>query len=216
MSAPDGSPPPPPPPPPPPSPPPPVPPGDPGHSDIFDRLSKDKDKPTGLIGLVAYGLYQRRKRKWITDFCSENGRHPTVEERRAYSFSYRQDSIEALLSDAENVMGAFAQQTIDDRAGELQADALAAETHEVLGDIYRRLIEIGGYWHHIVGHLVGFAVLAGLVFAVTLIVRYEPSLDRIQHQEPKDIISVLVVIGLLIVGALVVKFVWNKYWSSPK
>src|SRR5207302_1008283 len=133
--------------------------GDPGHSDIFDRLAADNEGD--LIGLIAYGIYQRRKRAWMKDFCGSNGRHPNAEERGAYAFGYRQDAIESLRGDAESVMAEFAEQAIEERTAEMQANALDAETHEVLTSINRQLTELGGYWHHIVGHMIGFAVLAG-------------------------------------------------------
>src|SRR5260370_25905521 len=124
-----------------------------GHSDIFDRLSASNDGD--LIGLMAYGLYQRRKRAWMEDFRATEGRYPNTKEKQAYAFSYRADAIEALRRDAEAIMAAFADQAIDQRIHEMRTDALAAETHQVITQIHRRLGEIGGYWHHIVGHLVG-------------------------------------------------------------
>src|ERR1700686_3307400 len=173
--------------------------GEAGHSDIFERLSANDDADD-LIGLIAYGIYQRRKRAWMKDFCDTHNRFPTNEERHAYAFSYRQDAIQALRSDAESIMAAFAQGAIEERTNEMQTDALAAETHEVLTKINRRITEIGGYWHHIVGHLVGFGALAGLVFAVTLIVRYEPTLDKLQEAQSNGVTLLLLILVLLVLG----------------
>jgi hypothetical protein len=90
--------------------------GGPGHSDIFDRLAAGNE--TDLIGLVAYGLYQRRKRYWIKDFREKHQRFPTATEREEYSFSYRDDAIDALRREAEGVMAAFADEAIQEQLPE--------------------------------------------------------------------------------------------------
>jgi hypothetical protein len=147
----------------------------PGHSDIFDRLSAGQE--TDLIGLVAYGLYQRRKRCWIEDFRHSHGRFPTSEERDSYAFGYREDAIEALRREAEGAMATFAEEAIQQQLPELRTDALGAETRAVLSGIDEKLTHLGTYSHHIVGHLVGFLVLVGIVALGSFIVRYEPSIE---------------------------------------
>lgn len=145
-----------------------------GHSDIFTRLAAKDD----LIGLVAYGVYQRRKRTWMDDFRKECGRYPDWPERRAYAFGHRQDAIDALKDEAESILGAFAQKAIDDRAGELQAEALGAETRSVLRQINTRITKLGGYGHAIIGHVLGFITLVGLVVLLALALRFEPTLEK--------------------------------------
>jgi hypothetical protein len=174
-----------------------------GHSDIFNRLSGADD----LIGIVAYGIYQRRKRFWIDDFQKDCGRYPTWRERRAYAFGYRQDAILSLREEAEGVMAAFAEDAIDNRIQEMQTDALQAKTYEVLNRVHRRITEIGGYWHHIVGHLVAFFVLAGLVLVVTVTVQYEPSLDK--FQSVRTGMGLLVLIGSVVLAVLVIGLLWR-------
>jgi hypothetical protein len=146
----------------------------PGHSDIFDRLAASNE--TDLIGLVAYGLYQRRKRCWIKDFQARHGRYPTIDERDSYSFGYRDDAIVSLRREAEGVMAAFAEEAIQQQLPELRRDALTTETQSVLSGIDGKIQHLGGYGHHIVGHLVGFLVLVGGFAVLALILRYEPSL----------------------------------------
>jgi hypothetical protein len=149
----------------------------PGHSDIFDRLSAETD----LVGLVAYGLYQRRKRCWLKDFQTKHKRYPTPEERDSYSFGYRDDAVEALRREAEGGMAVFAEGAIEEQLPELRRGALDSETQAVLGSIDNRLIHLGGYGHHIVGHLVGFVILVGGLAILAVLISYEPSLDGILH-----------------------------------
>jgi hypothetical protein len=151
----------------------------PGHSDIFDRLAAGNE--TDLIGLVAYGLYQRRKRCWIKDFQEKTGRYPSAADREFYAFGYRDDAISALRQEAEGVMATFGEQTIEGQLPELRRDALNAETQAVLSSIDNRINHLNGYGHHIVGHLVGFLVLVGGFAVLALILHFEPTLANIYH-----------------------------------
>lgn len=153
--------------------------GGPGHSDIFDRLAAGDE--TDLVGLVAYGLYQRRKRCWINDFKAKNGRYPTAAERDFYAFGYRDDAIVALRREAEGVMATFAEQAIEEQLPELRRDALTAEIQAVLSSVDNRINHLNGYGHHIVGHLVGFLVLVGGFAVLALILHFEPTFAAIYH-----------------------------------
>jgi hypothetical protein len=153
-------------------------PSGPGHSDIFERLGASSND---LTGLVAYGLYQLRKRSWIGAFHEKYGRYPTPEERGGYAFSLRDDAVEALRAEAEGVMAAFVNQAIEDQAQELRGEAVAAETRSVLSEINSKLAHLGGYWHHILGHLVGFVILVGIAAIFVLLIAFEPSLEKIFH-----------------------------------
>jgi hypothetical protein len=151
----------------------------PGHSDIFERLSAHDE--SDLVGLVAYGLYQRRKRAWISAFQAKYGRFPSQEERDAYAFTYREGGLIALRTDAEGTLAAFGEQLVEEQIETLRADALSLQTQAVLTGIDTKIEKVGSYWHHIVGHLAGFLVLVGIVALGSWIVSYEPSLEKIKH-----------------------------------
>jgi hypothetical protein len=67
------------------------------------------------------------------------------------------------------------------KSQELRADALTAETRAVLSGIDSKLISLGGYGHHIVGHLVGFVALVGIAAIFAMLIAFEPSLEKIFH-----------------------------------
>ena len=148
----------------------------PGHSDIFERLSANDD--SDLIGLVAYGLYQRRKRTWLHAFHTQHGRYPSPEERNSFSFGHQADAINALRNEAENVLAAFGESVVEDQIDRLRTDALSAQTQAVLSGIDSKIATVGSYQHHIVGHLAGFLVLVGIIWLGSWIVHYEPSLEK--------------------------------------
>jgi hypothetical protein len=151
----------------------------PGHSDIFERLFASGDP--ALINLVAYGLYQRRKRAWITDFHSKTGRFPAAAEREAYSFGYREDALVALRTEAKGAMAAFAEEVIDERSEELRANALDAQIQATLSGIDTQLEELKSPRHHIKGHLYGFLVLVGIVVLGAFILNFEPTVEGGYH-----------------------------------
>jgi hypothetical protein len=151
----------------------------PGHSDIFDRIAAGNDADP--VALVAYGLYQRRKRAWIADFHAKNGHFPSPEERAAYSFGYREDALIALRAEAEGALATFAEQVIDERSEELRAKALDVQMQAVLTGVDVQLKELKSPWHHIKGHFIGFAALVGVGVFFWLVVNFEPTLEGVYH-----------------------------------
>ena len=109
----------------------------PGHSDIFERLSAYDEND--LVGLVAYGLYQRRKRAWIIDYHAKNGRFPTQAERDGYAFSYRESALNGMRTDAEGALAAFGEQVAQEQIETLRSDALSLQTQAVLTGIDTKL-----------------------------------------------------------------------------
>lgn len=157
---------------------------------IYPQLVQDEND---LVGLVAYGLYKRRKRAWIKAFREEHQKYPSSQECDGFSFGYRKDALAALRKEAEGAMATFAEQVIENNIEEMKREALDAKTQSILGDINSKLHSLGGYGHHIVGHLIGFVVLVGIVALGTFILNFEPSIDgaykwvfgkKIEHSAP--------------------------------
>ena len=70
------------------------------HSDIWDRLVQS---PTDITGLVAYGVYQTRKREWIAACLGRDNALPSEASVKEYSFSIRDSQLESLRSDAVQI-----------------------------------------------------------------------------------------------------------------
>jgi hypothetical protein len=151
----------------------------PGHSDIFERLAAHDE--TDLVGLVAYGIYQRNKRAWIKAHQAKHGKYPSQAERDAFAFSHRESALIALRTQAEGALAAFGEQVVEEQIDALRTDALNAQSQAVLTGIDTKIGKLGSYWHHIVGHLAGFLVLVGIVALSSWIVSYEPSLEKAIH-----------------------------------
>lgn len=143
------------------------------HSDIFERLVKDADD---LVGLVAYGLYQQRKREWMAAHEKTRGSPPTEDDLKAHALNYQQSMIDAIKAEAEGILFAFSDEIMEAKRPQMMADALNARTIEELSGLHLSIRKVSSYRHHIIGHVIGFFVLVGLVIAVTLAINYEPHL----------------------------------------
>jgi len=106
-------------------------------------------------------------------------RYPTMRERDSYSFGHRDDALASLRREAEGAMALFAEEAIEEQLPELRRDALSTESQAVLSSIDTRIQLLGGYGHHILGHLAGFVVLVGGVAILTLLINFEPTLEGI-------------------------------------
>jgi hypothetical protein len=143
------------------------------HSDLFERLVKDADD---LVGLVAYGLYQQRKREWMAAHEKMRGSAPTEDDLKAHALNYQQSMIDAIKTEAEGILFAFSDEIMEAKKPQMISDALNARTTEELASLRSSIRKISSYRHHIIGHVIGFFVLVGLVVAVTLAIKYEPHL----------------------------------------
>jgi hypothetical protein len=151
----------------------------PGHSDIFERLSAHNE--ADLVGLVAYGIYQRHKRAWIAAFCEAHGRFPSQEERDAHAFSYREGGLVILRTSAEGALAAFGERVVEEQIDALRANALDLQTQAVLQGIDAKITRLDSYRHHVIGHVLGFAFLVLLVAFAGLVLKSEPSVEGIYH-----------------------------------
>jgi hypothetical protein len=143
------------------------------HSNIFQRLVEDRDD---LAGLVAYGLYQTRKREWLKDFQAEHNRLPEQQDLVAYAFTYRDDVLISLKEQARGSLYKFSSEIMRVQTLKMQEDALNGRILAELSGIGKRLGKISGYRHHIVGHIFGFFALLALALFITFAISHEPSI----------------------------------------
>jgi hypothetical protein len=155
------------------------------HSDIYDRLVDDDDD---LIGLVAYGLYQSEKRRWIKNFETKNGRTPSEDEVKAFCFIYDNEMLNKLMSESDDLIFRVTEERIKERIAEVAARAFNERAIKEISDLNTKFAtetakiahlvgKLSGYKHHVIGHILGFLVLAGASAIVLLIVKFgEPSI----------------------------------------
>lgn len=145
------------------------------HSNIFDRLQTE---PHDLVGLVAYGLYQRRKREWIDSFEIAEKRSPTEDEVKAYCFTFNDSVLNDLRRQATNLIFRVSEEFANERLPEMQQEAFNARTTSELVKLNTAIKHISGYRHHIVGHVIGFFVLVLLVWLALFVLHHEPVVSQ--------------------------------------
>jgi hypothetical protein len=126
------------------------------HSEIFARLVKGRND---LPGIIAYGIYQTRKRAWIEAYKTRHGALPTVDELKGFSFGFQDDALAALREEAEGDMFRFAETLMNERTSEMMKTAFDARVIAEVESLRVQVRGVGRYRHHVVGHLIGFAVL---------------------------------------------------------
>lgn len=144
------------------------------HSDIFERLVHEENDD--LTNLVAYSLYQQRKRCWLKDFLRDNSRYPTIEELKGFSYTYRDDALRSLREEARGMLFSFSKTIVDSQKIEMKEEAFNSRTTEELALLRSMIRKISSYKHHVVGHVVGFIVLVFIAAVVTFALAHEPSL----------------------------------------
>lgn len=160
------------------------------HSDIYDRLV---EAPDDFVGIVAYGIYQQRKRGWIADCEKRDGSPPSDAARKDYSFSYREADLIALREEARNKLFRFSNEIVNSQMPDLQRRAFNQRTVDEVSQYKRDVVswrseimeevrslkatlhERTGYGHHIKTHVAGFICLAALIALLTLASNYETS-----------------------------------------
>lgn len=146
------------------------------HSDIFDKLVRGEHD---IPGLVAYGLYQIRKREWIAKHQREFSCLPVLDDVKKFSFGWGDGALEALRQEAEADMFRFTESIIDSQSEELMSNAYNAKTVAEIEDLKKLIRRKTGYRHHIAGHVVGFAVLVVITALVLFGIKHEPSLASV-------------------------------------
>jgi hypothetical protein len=82
---------------------------------------------------------------------------------------------------AEGALAAFGEQVAEEQIETLRSDALSVQTQAVLTGIATKLEKLGGYRHHIIGHLGAFVILIGIVAFGTIVIKFEPTVEGAYH-----------------------------------
>jgi len=143
------------------------------HSEMFDRCVRREDD---LPGLVAYAIYQQRKRDWIKNHLDRLRDYLTEAQIKNYSAAFCEPpQINSLRRDADAILTEFAEAIVENRALEMQEQAFNTRTTRELGALSAKIDKISGYKHHIIGHVIGFFVLVVMYVSITYAVNHEPS-----------------------------------------
>jgi len=145
------------------------------HSDIFDRLVNG---PEDLTGLVAYGIYQQRKRQWMTSLAEE-GRQPSEDELKSFARGFQDSALASLKDEAAGTLFRFSSSVMDARMTEMTDNAFNQRALNELNTLNSKIDHISGYKHHIVGHVAGFVVLVLLTFIFSVAITREPHLSAL-------------------------------------
>ena len=156
------------------------------HSEMWDRLVESEED---LPGVVAYGLYQRRKREWIGYYKSHHGHLPPEDQVKNYSAGQRDTATRALKEEARGVLFRFGAQYAQEQLPELQRQALNAATLEKISEfdgkltiIRERLEHRTSLGYHLRTHITAFFIVVGLLALIAFAGSYELSPKEVSHK----------------------------------
>lgn len=89
---------------------------------IFSKFVDGTDSP--IPGYVAYGIYKSRKREWATEIHARTGQPPTSADLAAYHVMWTSGLIENTRDNAEQALGAYADDLIAEATPGILRDAL--------------------------------------------------------------------------------------------
>lgn len=100
---------------------------------IFDLLGADGND---IEALTAYALYKRHKRAWATEFQKINNRKPEPEDDAAFARAVSTtDQLDRYRKDAQDILIAFANQTVDEARNEISEEAITARIERAAREI---------------------------------------------------------------------------------
>ncbi|SMC89677.1 hypothetical protein [Rhizobium sp. RU36D] len=119
-----------------------------------------------LIGLLAYGLYERQKRDWVVSHRRRNsGRTPSQEEIAAVTSNYlSQDLRHTLRERAAHILTSYAETYVEAIEPDIRIATLNTEALRQARDLEESARRGSSFWRHV--RVAFFAVLfLAIVFA---------------------------------------------------
>jgi hypothetical protein len=102
-------------------------------NEVFDLLGADGND---IEALTAYALYKRHKRSWATEFEVKNSSKPKPEDDAAFARAVSTpDQLDRYRKDAQDILIAFANQTVDDARREISEEAITARIERAAREI---------------------------------------------------------------------------------
>lgn len=102
-------------------------------NEVFDLLGAEGDD---IEALTAYALYKRHKRRWAAQFEATNGKKPDQSDDHAFAKAVStEDQLDRYRKDAQDILIAFANQTVDDARAEIEAEAVTVRIEKAATEI---------------------------------------------------------------------------------
>lgn len=103
------------------------------QNEVFDLLGAEGDD---IEALTAYALYKRHKRRWASEFERSNGKKPDQSDDQAFAKAVSTaDQLDRYRKDAQDILIAFANQTVDDARAEIEAEAVTVRIERAAAEI---------------------------------------------------------------------------------
>ena len=103
------------------------------QNEVFDLLGADGND---IEALTAYALYKRHKRSWAASHLEKNGQKPSSIDDAAFARAVSTpDQLDRYRKDAQDILIAFANQTVDEARAEISEEAITARMERAAAEI---------------------------------------------------------------------------------
>lgn len=123
-----------------------------------------------LIGLLAYGLYERQKRDWVISHRRRNsGRNPSQEEIAAVTSNYLSHDLRNTLRErAAHILAGYAETYVEAMEPDIRLATLNGEILRQARDLEESAKRGSSFWRHVRVAFFAVLFLAIVVVAVGL------------------------------------------------
>lgn len=132
-----------------------------------------------LVGLLAYGLYERQKRDWIIGHRRRNsGRTPTEAELAAVTSNYLSQDLRNTLRDrAVQILSSYAETYVEAIEPQIRVSTLSSEALRQARDMEATMRKRSGFWRQLwLGFAVALLVVIALIAAAAGAVLFGPDI----------------------------------------
>jgi hypothetical protein len=104
-----------------------------------------------LIGLLAYGLYERQKRDFVVSHRKRNGgRSPSETELAAVTSNYLSPDLRNTLRDrASQILSSYAETYVEAMEPQIQLDAVNSDALRQVREIEKSVARRTGFWRQV-------------------------------------------------------------------
>ncbi|MGN6550296.1 MAG: hypothetical protein ACTHJ3_10425 [Pararhizobium sp.] len=140
------------------------------YNTVLEYYVDDPDAGLDLVGLIAYALYKRHKRDWITKHrLSHSGTKPSNEQVEAVVDSYLTSEMRSTLRErASDILSSYAETYVEAVEPEIKAQAVNNETLRQAREIERSIVENSGLWRQVGTGLISTAIWSLVVTVLVL------------------------------------------------
>lgn len=140
------------------------------YNRVFEfYVSPVEEGEDDLVGLIAYALYKRLKRDWITQFQETHQHRPNDAETAAVTQTYLTSEMRRTLRQrAADILSGYADTYVQAEEPHITQRAISGETLRQAREIERALVSRDAIWRQVVAGLIATVIWTIVIVAIAV------------------------------------------------